>query len=94
MNKPKPKPGIARLKRFLRNLPDPQARAAFAVKCGTTINYLRKVLSKRHFEPDAPLCIAIERESGGEVKCEELRPDADWAFLRATNCPVAEAPAS
>jgi DNA-binding transcriptional regulator YdaS (Cro superfamily) len=26
--------------------------------------------------------IAIERESGGVVTCEEMRPDVDWAYLR------------
>lgn len=27
-------------------------------------------------------CIEIERETGGAVRCEELRPDIDWSFLR------------
>lgn len=29
-------------------------------------------------------CPAIERESGGAVRCEDLRPDVDWAYLRGT----------
>lgn len=31
-------------------------------------------------------CPAIERETGGEVTCEQLRPDVDWGYLRATRC--------
>lgn len=27
-------------------------------------------------------CPRIERETGGAVRCEELRPDIDWAYLR------------
>jgi DNA-binding transcriptional regulator YdaS (Cro superfamily) len=34
--------------------------------------------------------MAIERATGGAVRCEDLRPDLadDWAYLRATDCPV------
>ena len=28
------------------------------------------------------LAIAIERESRRKVRCERLRPDVDWAYLR------------
>jgi DNA-binding transcriptional regulator YdaS (Cro superfamily) len=27
-------------------------------------------------------CPAIERVTGGAVRCEDLRPDVDWAVLR------------
>lgn len=27
-------------------------------------------------------CPAIERITSGAVRCEELRPDVDWAYLR------------
>lgn len=27
-------------------------------------------------------CPQIERLTAGEVRCEELRPDVDWAFIR------------
>jgi DNA-binding transcriptional regulator YdaS (Cro superfamily) len=30
----------------------------------------------------ADRCPVIERETGGAVRCEELRPDVDWAYLR------------
>lgn len=29
-------------------------------------------------------CPAIERETNGAVRCEDLRPDVDWAVLRGT----------
>lgn len=34
----------------------------------------------------AERCPAIERATAGAVRCEDLRPDVDWAYLRATNC--------
>ena len=36
----------------------------------------------------AERCIQIERATNGAVRCEELRPDIDWAYLRATDCPT------
>lgn len=36
----------------------------------------------------AERCPAIERATNGAVRCEELRPDVDWGFLRATDCDV------
>lgn len=36
----------------------------------------------------AERCIEIERATSCAVRCEELRPDIDWAYLRATDCPV------
>lgn len=71
---------------FINALP-PEQRIAFASACGTTINYLRKACSKKQ-QLGADLCIAIERESSGAVTCEQIRPDADWAYLRATAKPL------
>lgn len=34
----------------------------------------------------AEYCPAIEKATSGVVRCEDLRPDIDWAYLRATNC--------
>lgn len=34
----------------------------------------------------AERCPDIERATGGAVRCEDLRPDVDWAFLRSTDC--------
>jgi DNA-binding transcriptional regulator YdaS (Cro superfamily) len=36
----------------------------------------------------ADRCIDIERATSGAVRCEDLRPDVDWAYLRATDCPA------
>lgn len=33
----------------------------------------------------AERCPAIEKATGGEVRCEELRPDIDWGYLRDTS---------
>lgn len=30
----------------------------------------------------AERCIDLERLSGGNVRCEQMRPDVDWAYLR------------
>lgn len=35
--------------------------------------------------PPAEYCPAIERATGGQVLCEDLRPDVDWAVLRGTS---------
>lgn len=32
----------------------------------------------------ASRCVDIERETGGRVRCEDLRPDVDWNYLRVT----------
>lgn len=31
-------------------------------------------------------CPRIERLTAGAVRCEEMRPEVDWAYLRATDC--------
>jgi DNA-binding transcriptional regulator YdaS (Cro superfamily) len=38
-------------------------------------------------------CPVIERHVNREVTCEQLRPDVDWAYLRAASAPAAPAPA-
>lgn len=67
---------------FLNSMSPPE-QAAFANRCGTSIGYLRKAASKGQKLGDG-LCINIERESARLVKCEDLRADVDWAFLRGT----------
>ena len=32
----------------------------------------------------AERCPAIEKATGGKVRCEDLRPDVDWQYLRGT----------
>ena len=55
-------------------------QAAFAVRCGTSLGYLRKVLSTGG-RLGAELCIRIEQESSGSVLLEALRPDVEWGYL-------------
>jgi len=59
-------------------------RTSFCSSCGTTERYLRKAISAKQ-RLGAELCINIDRESRGAVVCEELRPDVDWAYLRASH---------
>lgn len=35
-------------------------------------------------------CIEIEKATGGAVRCEDLRPDVDWAYLRSSSLEGAE----
>lgn len=79
------------LKAYLRTLGKDRPRAemlaardGFARRCGTSLNYM-KLVAYRSKKPNAELCIAIERESGGAVPVEELRPDIDWSFRRAAD---------
>jgi len=52
----------------------PADQAAYAARCGTTIGYLRKALSKgQRF--DGGLVRLLHVESGGVVSLTELRPD-------------------
>lgn len=71
------------LRAYLKTL-SPTEQQAFAARCDTTIGYLRKVLSTGQAIGES-IAIAIERESERAVKCEDLRPDVDWAYLRGTS---------
>jgi DNA-binding transcriptional regulator YdaS (Cro superfamily) len=52
----------------------------FVARCETSLSYLRKAISREQ-KLGERLVIAIERESGGAVRCEQLRPDVDWKYL-------------
>jgi DNA-binding transcriptional regulator YdaS (Cro superfamily) len=67
-----------------------ERRAAFCAACGTTVGYLRKACSINQ-QLGSDLCILIDRESGGMVSVEDLRPDVDWGYLRSR--PIEHAPA-
>jgi DNA-binding transcriptional regulator YdaS (Cro superfamily) len=64
---------------------------AFAQRCGTSLGYLRKAVSAGQKLGES-LCISIDRESGGAVPCEALRPDVDWAYLRTGGAPYVRPP--
>lgn len=70
------------LREYLNSM-EPRAQKAFAKRCGTSVGYLRKAISVDQRIGES-LVIAIERESDGHVRCEQLRADVDWKFLRNT----------
>jgi len=59
-------------------------RSTFAARCGSSVGHIRNI-SYGYKPCGEALAIAIERESGGRVSCEELRPDVDWQYLRGTS---------
>lgn len=72
---------MEKLREYLNSL-SPVQQAAFARRCGTTIGYLRKALSKGGRLGES-LCIEVERESSAVVRVEDLRPTGvDWAYIR------------
>jgi DNA-binding transcriptional regulator YdaS (Cro superfamily) len=70
------------LRTYLKSMPTP-AQVAFAKRCGTSLNYLRKAISTGQKLRES-LVIDMERESAGALRCEQVRPDVDWAYLRGT----------
>ena len=68
---------------YLNSLPK-VGRFDFVTRCETSEGYLRKAISKGQRLGES-LCINLDRESGGEIRCEDMRPDVDWAYLRATH---------
>ena len=67
-------------------------RLELVTRCETSEGYLRKAISKGQRLGER-LCINLDRESGRAVRCEDMRPDVDWAYLRAA-VPAATAQAS
>jgi DNA-binding transcriptional regulator YdaS (Cro superfamily) len=70
------------LKTYLETL-TMKEREDFAKRCKSTAGHLRNV-SYGYRSCAESLAISIEKESGGKVRCETLRPDVDWQFLRNT----------
>ena len=75
---------------YLRGLSQPE-REDFAERCGTSVGYLRKAVSAKQ-QLGIDLCLSLDRESGGVLRCERLFPDLDWEYLRKTV--VRQAPAA
>jgi len=67
------------LREYLNSL-ESSEQEAFVRRCGTSLSYLRKAISAEQ-KIGERLVIAIERESAGAVRCEQLRPDVDWKYL-------------
>lgn len=68
-----------------------ESAAAFARRLNVPPPLLRQWQTKVRRVP-ADRCPTIERESGGLVSCEELRPDVDWAYLRETKQVCSDSP--
>ena len=61
------------LRQYLNSL-TPDEQAAYAVRAGTTIGYLRKALSVKP-KLDGALVRRLDEESDGAVTRQDLRPD-------------------
>jgi DNA-binding transcriptional regulator YdaS (Cro superfamily) len=59
-----------------------EERTGFAERCGTSVGYLRKAVSAKQ-QLGIEMCIRLDRESGGALRCERLYPSLDWDYLRA-----------
>lgn len=81
--------GMEKLLAYLNSLPKAE-RTDLVTRCETTEGYLRKAISKGQRLGES-LCINLERESGRAIRCEEMRPDVDWAYIRSTNPTTQEA---
>lgn len=73
---------------YLNSLPKAE-RLEYVTRCETSEGYLRKAISKRQRLGES-LCINLDRESRGAVRCEDLRPDVDWDYLRSREAPAAD----
>ncbi len=68
------------LRTYLNSIPVSE-QADYAIRCDTTIGYLRKALSTQA-KLDGALCRKLDEESGGLVPRSTLRPDI-WPELVA-----------
>lgn len=64
---------------FLKGMA-PADRESFAARCGTTLGYLRKAVSAKQ-RLGIELCVSLDRESGGVLRCNDLYPAVDWRYL-------------
>lgn len=71
-----------KLNEYLKKL-SPIALQEFAKRCETTPAHLKQVAGN-HRRAGEYLCINIDRETSGQIRCEDLRPDVDWAYIRST----------
>lgn len=74
------------LHKYLSTLASTADREDFAKRCGTSLRHLQNI-AYGYKTAGESLCINIERESSCSVRCETLRKDVDWQFLRNTKLP-------
>lgn len=70
------------LREYIKPLKKPDLEQ-FAARCGTSAGQIKQV-AYGHRRASAGLAVSIDRETGGEVSCEEMRSDIDWAYLRGS----------
>jgi len=70
---------MQKLRVYLNGL-SPEAQAAFAKRCNTSVGYLRKAISVGSRLSEG-LCLRIAAESAGIVRPSDLRPELDWQRL-------------
>lgn len=74
-----------KLLEYLESLGGKSEIEDFAKSCGTSYMYLMHIArGTQDKKAGESLAINIERESEGVVRCEELRPDVDWQYIRST----------
>lgn len=68
------------LSEYLKTM-DKEGLEAFAKRCGTSVGQLKQVAYGNR-RASAGLAVCLDRETEGAIRCEALRPDIDWAYLR------------
>ena len=70
---------------YLKKMPRKE-RAEFAARCGTTLGHLTNVAYG--YRPCGPaLAMAIEEESGRELRVESIAPECRWHVIRGNTAP-------
>lgn len=59
-----------------------QGQAALASAIGVKQQHVWNWLKRGDGRVPAEHCPAIERATGGKIRCEDLRPDVAWEVLR------------
>lgn len=65
-------------------LSEPSLRRQLAGFMNLTVGAVNQWASGRRPWP-ADRCIQVEKFTSGDIRCEDLRPDVDWAYLRGTD---------
>lgn len=68
------------LSEYLKTM-DKEGLDGLARRCGTSVGQLKQVAYGNR-RASAGLAVSLDRETGGEILCESLRPDIDWGYLR------------
>lgn len=77
----KAKSDVSKLKKYFQSL-EVSERDNFAISCNTTCGQLNQIIYQ-HRSCNPVLAIELEKQSGGQILCDELCPDVDWEYLRS-----------